>query len=136
MCGFVSLSTKLSVSMELTHTRSMLLSYRNQSVDLQKKLCTGILQDSWQKCIHNTVKHTGAVVPRCSVEKVFLEISQNSQENICARISFFKKGTLAQVVNFLRNLFFYRRPTMAASRLLHFLDTVKLYICFVVVGWR
>ena len=29
-----------------------------------------------------------AVVVRCSVEKVFLEISQNSQENICARVSF------------------------------------------------
>ena len=26
--------------------------------------------------------------PRCSVKKVFLEISQNSQENICARVSF------------------------------------------------
>ena len=29
-----------------------------------------------------------AVVWRCSVEKVFLEISQNSQENTCARVSF------------------------------------------------
>ena len=30
------------------------------------------------------------VVLRCSVKKVFLEVSQNSQENTCARISFFK----------------------------------------------
>ena len=29
-----------------------------------------------------------AVVRRCSVKKVFLEISQNSQENTCAKISF------------------------------------------------
>ena len=29
-----------------------------------------------------------AVVRRCSVEKVFLEISQNSQENTCARVTF------------------------------------------------
>ena len=29
--------------------------------------------------------HTEAVVRRCSVKKVFLEISQNSQENTCAR---------------------------------------------------
>ena len=29
-----------------------------------------------------------AVVRRCSVEKVFLEISQNLQENTCARVSF------------------------------------------------
>ena len=35
-----------------------------------------------------------AVVRRCSVEKVFLEISQNSQENTCNLI---KKETLAQV---------------------------------------
>ena len=33
---------------------------------------------------------TEAVVQRCSVKKVFLEISQNSQKNICARVSFFQ----------------------------------------------
>ena len=49
-----------------------------------------------------------AVVQRCSVKKVFLEISQNSQENTFARVSFLiklqakvyyfiKKETLAQV---------------------------------------
>ena len=27
-----------------------------------------------------------AVVQRCSVKKVFLEMSQNSQENTCARV--------------------------------------------------
>ena len=32
-----------------------------------------------------------AVVWRCSVKKVFLEISQNSQENTCARVSFLIK---------------------------------------------
>ena len=32
-----------------------------------------------------------AVVQRGSVKKVFLEISQNSQENTCARVSFLKK---------------------------------------------
>ena len=32
----------------------------------------------------------------CSVQKVFLGISQNSQENTCVRV-FFKKETLAQV---------------------------------------
>ena len=29
-----------------------------------------------------------AVIQRCSVKKVFLETSQNSQENTCARVSF------------------------------------------------
>ena len=38
-----------------------------------------------------------AVVQRYSVKKVYLEISQNSQENICAILSGFKKETLAQV---------------------------------------
>ena len=32
-----------------------------------------------------------AVVQRCSVKKVFLEISQNSQEKTCARVSFLVK---------------------------------------------
>ena len=32
-----------------------------------------------------------AVVQRCSMKKVFLEISQNSQENICAGVSFLIK---------------------------------------------
>ena len=32
-----------------------------------------------------------AVIQRCSVKKVFLEISQISQENTCARVSFLMK---------------------------------------------
>ena len=44
---------------------------------------------------------TEAVVQRCSVKMVFLEISQDSQENTCARdsdlINFIKKESLAQV---------------------------------------
>ena len=31
-----------------------------------------------------------AVVQRCAVKKVFLEISQNSHENVCARVSYFE----------------------------------------------
>ena len=34
-----------------------------------------------------TLQFTEAVAQRCSVKKVFLEISQNSQENTCARVS-------------------------------------------------
>ena len=58
---------------------------------------------------------TEAVVRRCSVKKVFLEISRNSQEITCARVSFLikkkkfiKKETLAQVFSckFLRTPFF------------------------------
>ena len=32
-----------------------------------------------------------AVARRCSVKRVFLEISQSSQENTCARVSFLIK---------------------------------------------
>ena len=64
---------------------------------------------------------------RCSVKKVFLEISQNSQENTCARISFSiklqasdLKETLAQVLfcefsEISNNTFFYRAPPVTAS---------------------
>ena len=72
-----------------------------------------------------------AVAQRCSVKKVFLEISQNSQENTCARVSFLincrpevcnfiKKETLAQVFScefceISKNTFSYRTPLVAAS---------------------
>ena len=39
----------------------------------------------WQKCISEVVSQ------RCSVKMVFLEISQNSQENASARVSFLIK---------------------------------------------
>ena len=37
------------------------------------------------------LKESEADIWRCSVEKIFLEILQNSQENTCARISFLIK---------------------------------------------
>ena len=36
---------------------------------------------------HSTVLITEAVVQRCSVKKLFLKISQYSQENTCAKAS-------------------------------------------------
>ena len=70
-------------------------------------------------CFHSTE----AVVRRCSVKKMFLNISQNSQENTCARCSFliklqswrlqlFKREILAQVFScefckLFKNSFFY-----------------------------
>ena len=39
----------------------------------------------------NCLAVTEAVSQRCSVKKVFLEISQNSQENTCASVSFLIK---------------------------------------------
>ena len=52
---------------------------------------------------------TEAVVRRCSVKKVLLEISQNSQENTCARAFFNKVAGLGQVLSYefceISNLF-------------------------------
>ena len=31
---------------------------------------------------------TNVVVQRCSIKKVFLKVSQNAQENTCAKVSF------------------------------------------------
>ena len=39
-------------------------------------------------------KKREAVVRKCSVKKVFLEISQNSQETTCARVFFAKVASL------------------------------------------
>ena len=73
---------------------------------------------------------TEAVIRRCSVKKVFLEILQNSQKNTCARVSFLiklqtsacnfiKKETLAQVFScefckISKNSFSYRTSPVAA----------------------
>ena len=67
---------------------------------------------------------------RCSVKRVFLENSQNSQENTCSRDSFLikackfiKKESLAKVFSckfceISKNTFFYiyRTPPVAASK--------------------
>ena len=74
---------------------------------------------------------TEAVFWGCSVEKVFLEISQNLQENTCARVflliklqaldwNFIKKETLKQVFScefrkVSKNTFFYGTPPVASS---------------------
>ena len=64
-----------------------------------------------------TITHinTEAVTQTCSVKKVFLEISENSQENTCTRVSFLIKfQTQARPVNFEKT-FFHRTPPVAAS---------------------
>ena len=38
--------------------------------------------------VRMSIKRSEAVVRRCYVKKLFLEISENSQENTCARVSF------------------------------------------------
>ena len=69
-----------------------------------------------------------AVARKFSVIKVLLEISQNSQENNCVRVSFLmacnfiKKENLSQVFScefweISKNTFSYRTPPVAASGL-------------------
>ena len=63
-------------------------------------------------------EQTETVVQRSSVEKVFLEILQNSQENTCARVSFLIK------LQTLRTLFL----TEHLRRLLLHLQWLLLYL--------
>ena len=51
----------------------------------RKTLCIFGRMYQFQNVNFETIE---AVVQRCSVKKMFLEISQNSQENICSRVSF------------------------------------------------
>ena len=63
----------------------------------------------------------GAFVRRSFMKKVFLKFLQNSQENTCARVSFFiKKEALVQVFSYeffkiFKNTLFHRTPLVAAS---------------------
>ena len=50
-----------------------------------------ITTKSWKSPVPNIFQCIEAVVHRCSVKKMFLEISQNSHENTCARVSFLIK---------------------------------------------
>ena len=87
---------------------------------------------SWNvKYFYFSIQHSEAVVQMCSVKKVFLEISQNSHENTCTRVSFliklqtwglqlYLKKSLAQVFScefcgISKNTFSYRTPLVAAS---------------------
>ena len=49
--------------------------------------CILTLKEHWMT-LGNQQQRSEAVVQRCSVKKVFLEISQNSQENACAKVLF------------------------------------------------
>ena len=84
-----------------------------------------------------------AVARRCFVKKVFLEISRNSQENTCTRVSFLiksqaeacnfiKKQTLAQVFScefckISKNTFYYRTPFVAASAFIKHMFNVEYF---------
>ena len=105
------------------------------------------LKNIWERLLLDCQE---AVVQWCSAKKVFLEISQNSQENTCARVSFFnkvagvpatllKKETLAQVFpcefcKISKNTFFYRTPLVAAFNCAKAKDQI-LFILLITVQY-
>ena len=82
-----------------------------------KNICESLLLK-----INISVTNSEAVVQRCSVKKLFLEISHNSQENTCARVFFNKVAALRPVQVFScgffeisKNTLTHRTPLVAAS---------------------
>ena len=78
--------------------------------------------------IHLSSKFIEADARRCSVKKVFLEISQNSQENICASVSSLLKKRLWHryfPVNFAK---FLRTPFLTEHLWWLLLNLVTLLI--------
>ena len=73
------------------------------------------LKVNYNSCFY--IKASEAVARMCSVKKVLLEISQNSQENTCARVSFIRKETLfsCEFCEVSKNTFFYIKLLVAAS---------------------
>ena len=97
-----------------------------------------------KELMSNVKKHSSKGVLR---EKVFLKISQNWQENICARISFLI-SFLAQVFfcefgEIFKNTFYYRTSLVAASGLRFrfnksfwkFRNSLSLLFPFTYNGW-
>ena len=68
------------------------------------------------------LKQPEPVVQRCSVKKVFLEISRNSQRNTCASVSFLIKLKLWLSCFSVK---FLRTPLVAASEQQHSENAVK-----------
>ena len=62
----------------------------------------------------------------CSVKKVFLEISQNSQENTCARVSFLIKLQALGLCEIHKNTFFTEHLWATASDI----DNYHFFIIF------
>ena len=58
---------------------------------IKKKTLVQVSSCEFCEISKNAFIHTEADVQRCSVKKVFLETSQNSQENACVRVSFLIK---------------------------------------------
>ena len=72
-------------------------------------------------------KSTKVVVRRSSVKQVFLEISLNSQEKVCARASFLINLQVfsCEFCEISKDTFFYRTPLVAASKSSRVLNSIN-----------
>ena len=68
-----------------------------------------------------TFESTEAVVRSCSAKRVFLGISQNSQENTCARVSFLIK---LQALGLIKHLW-WLLVSLLVSTVTYFLDVLS-----------
>ena len=71
--------TFLETSCRSSHRKRFL-----KTAVLKKNSCSQLFLAILKSMFNHLFKHGEAVVQRCSVKKVFLEISRNSQENTCA----------------------------------------------------
>ena len=87
-------------------------------------------------------QNSEAVVQRCSVKKVLLKISQNLQENACARVAFLIKFSrlwhrcfLVNFAKVFKSTFFYRTPSVVAFENWSWLRAQHRKICFLEVSF-
>ena len=80
-----------------TFSRLKILDYIFILDNLKESIVKAVITHRWllkwsiKICVPKELRRVEAVIWRYSVEKVFLEISQNSQENTCAKVSFLIK---------------------------------------------
>ena len=82
---------KITIANGLTHQQPMFPLYKNQSIHLQCKPIDWFLYDGkhWSLMVWRILrKLSRSSQRRCSVKKSVITISQNSQENTCAWVTF------------------------------------------------
>ena len=84
------------------------------------------------KLLMPSLRTMEALIQRCSVKKVFLEISQNSHANTCARVSLLKKRLWHRCfpVNFVKSL---RTPFLTEHLWWLFLKLIILISTFLLL---
>ena len=97
-----------------------ILSFRNQEPIYFSKMCCTL-------CECDRSSHR-----RCSIKKLFLKISQNSQENTCRSLFFNKVRGLSS-----ENLF-YRTPLgdYFLSKVVNLIEDVRIYFCAGTCGFQ